>query len=861
MGAPGCGGHAQGGGRALSRSQQQPRLLDTEPARSQPPQSDGSARYAHVVVDQGGRDLDREFTYHVPAHLEEQLEVGSYVLVPLGPRRLPGWVTGFTRERPDFRTRPIAELLVDDPVLDERGVALARWMAEHYLCSLRDALRCLLPPGSGRDVCTHVAAEADGAAAAEVLARAPRQRQVFEAVVEAGEIELDELVDALRGEDESVTRSVVNSALGTLRDRGLVSVHRTLDRPRVRQRRQQVARLRGDRDWVAVIEELEGRAPAQVETLEALLEADEGLLVAELSRSAVGALEERGLVSVARERVLRAPEGAEMEGQVADFLELTAHQRGAYDRVVEALHDRRYLGLLLHGVTGSGKTEVYLHAIAAALAEGRGAIVLVPEIALTPLMVGRFRARFGDRLALLHSALSDGERFDEWARIERGDADVVVGARSAVFAPLEDIGVIVMDEEHERAYKQDSPPRYHAGDVARRRAREHEAVLILGGATPSLETFHAAQRPDGDLTLCRLPERIDSRPLPEVEVIDLRGETLMGRGGTFSQRLLDALDECLGRGEQAMLFLNRRGFSTFVMCRECGFSLRCPDCSVSLIYHHASREMRCHHCDHAVPMPDRCPACGSEDIGFHGLGTERVADQVTREFPDARVLRMDRDTTSRKGAYADILQRFADGEANVLIGTQMIAKGHDFPNVTLVGVLNADVGLNRPDFRASEQTFQLLTQVAGRAGRSDKPGRVLVQTYNPDHIAITAASRHDYDSFYEHELANRRENVYPPFVRLINLTITDEDEPRALAIARKMAYELQEQGLAHKRGEQQFVGPARAPLAKLRGRHRYHLLLKGPRLAPLRDALAEALDALGESAAAVSADVDPLDMM
>ncbi|MFW5867543.1 MAG: replication restart helicase PriA, partial [Armatimonadota bacterium] len=343
---------------------------------------------------------------------------------------------------------------------------------------------------------------------------------------------------------------------------------------------------------------------------------------------------------------------------------------------------------------------------------------------------------------------------------------------------------------------------------------------------------------------------------------DLRGETLMGKGGTFSQRLLDALEECLGRGEQAMLFLNRRGFSTFVMCRECGFTLKCRDCSVSLIYHHGSREMRCHHCDYHVPMPDICPSCESEDIGYKGLGTERVADQVTREFENARVLRMDRDTTSRKGAHADILRRFGRGEANVLIGTQMIAKGHDFPNVTLVGVLNADTGLNRPDFRASEATFQLLTQVAGRAGRAEKPGRVLVQTYNPTHVAIVSASQHDYESFYRHELEKRRENMYPPFARLINLTVSHEDEDAALKLARRVAYELQERGIRRDyHAPMQIVGPAPAPLARLRRQWRYHLLLKGRSIDELRDALTLALDALGDAAGHVTVDVDPLDMM
>jgi len=851
----------------LTQSPQQHRLFDDEPAPEPPGDAgDSTGRYAQVLIDQAGRGLESELTYAVPARLEDALQVGSYVLVPLGPRRLPGWITGFTTTRPSFRVRPIAGALVDEPVFDEHGLALARWMAEHYLASLRDCLRCLLPPGAGREPETLVALTEVGLAAdPRSLARAARQQQVLcalQAMGECAERPLAEVVAALQAGDASATQSAVTTALQALEERGLARIHRTLARPRVRGLTRQVARLEGERDWQAVAAEIAARAPRQAEAIEALLDAEDGLLVAELNRSAVAALEAKGLISVSEDAIRRSPSGGGTDGEESRFLALTAHQRCAFDRVDGALEAHEFRGLLLHGVTGSGKTEVYLHAIDSALKRGRGAIVLVPEISLTPQMVGRFEARFGERLALLHSQMGAGERYDEWMRVQRGEADVVVGARSAIFAPLADIGVIVVDEEHETAYKQDSPPRYHAIEIARMRARQHEGVLVLGSATPSLESYYEAREGAGELELCELPLRIDSRPLPAVEIVDLRGETLMGAGGTFSQRLLDALAECLERGEQAMLFLNRRGFSTFVMCRDCGFTLMCENCSVSLIYHHASREMRCHHCDFRLPMPDICPSCESEEIGFKGLGTERVADQIAREFPNARVLRMDRDTTARKGAHADILRRFGRGEANVLIGTQMIAKGHDFPNVTLVGVLNADTGLNRPDFRASEGTFQLLTQVAGRAGRADKPGRVLVQTYNPEHIAILSASQHDYAAFYLHELEKRRENMYPPFVRLVNLTISHEDAARAWAVATALAEELGGRGLERRNeAPMQLVGPAPAPLARLRNQFRFHLLLKGESTAQLRQALLEALEARGEEAMCVSVDVDPLDMM
>ncbi len=840
----------------MRRATLQPRLMDDD--------GDDGGRYAQVIVDQPGRSVDQAFTYSIPAHLEDAIQVGSYVQVPFGRRRVPGFVIGITTDRPDFRLKDVDSLLLDDRLFDESSIELARWLAEHYMATFRDGLRCMLPPGAGRGTETLVGLTDAGRVTGPAgLSRAPRQAVALRALADLGEtVTIERLAATIAQSDPTARPASVRSAVNALADRGLVQVRRSLKRAQVRTLARQVARLCVSEDECReAVTEVQRRAPRQAETLQALLDSvPEALPVADLNRAAVKALADKGLIAVSTEDQERRPEAMGIGGESEEFLALTGDQRCAYERVVDALDARAYRSLLLHGVTGSGKTEVYLHAISAALERGRGAIVLVPEIALTPQMVGRFRARFGDRLALLHSALGQGERYDEWHRILRGEADLVVGARSAVFAPLPDIGVIVIDEEHERAYKQDNPPRYHAIEVARLRARQHNAALVLGGATPSLETYYASQTEE-DFELCRLPERIDNRPLPEVEVVNLRGETLMGKGAVFSQRLLDALGECIERGEQAMLFLNRRGFSTFVMCRECGEALRCQDCAVSLIYHHQTRDMRCHHCDFTVPMPEVCPQCGSEDIGFHGQGTERVADQVEREFPGAHVLRMDRDTVSRKGAYTDILRRFARGEANVLIGTQMIAKGHDFPDVTLVGVLNADVGLHRPDFRATEHTFGLLTQVAGRAGRADKIGTVLVQTYNPDHPAIVYASKHDYESFYRYELEKRRENLYPPFTRLISLTVADEEEARTRQLAEKLAAELAGLGIGEKTGDRQYVGPAPAPLSRLRGRYRYHLLVKGPVIEGLREAVGRAIEALGDHASAVTVDVDPLDMM
>jgi primosomal protein N' (replication factor Y) len=604
-------------------------------------------------------------------------------------------------------------------------------------------------------------------------------------------------------------------------------------------------------------------APRQAEALRALAEAPGALPAAELNAGAIAALARDGLVTVTQEAVRRAPSEPGFGGEETSAQTPTPEQAEALQAVAQAAAAGGG-EVLLHGVTGSGKTEVYIQAIQSLRERGKSATVLVPEISLTPQLLGRFRARFGDDLALLHSAIGSGERFDEWHRIRSGQAWIVVGARSAVFAPCRSLGLIIIDEEHERAYKQDRPPRYDARTVAAERCRREGAVLLLGSATPSVETYYRFKEGEAHRRIVELTRRIDDRPLPEVELVDMREETKLGRTGTFSRQLMEGIGDCLLAGNQAILFLNRRGFSTFVMCRECGFSLRCPDCAVSLTYHYGTKRMLCHHCDHTERVPDTCPSCGGIEVGFHGLGTERVADQVQRDFPDARIVRMDRDTTATKGAHGGILREFASGNANILVGTQMIAKGLDLPNVTLVGVLNADVGLNRPDFRAAEHTFQLLAQVAGRAGRAGKPGRVIVQTYNPDHYAIRWASEHDYASFYYEELERRREvrgSPYPPFGYLLAVHLSDADEDAAAARATRLGHAVRE--LVEAEAPEVTVGgPAPAPLSKLRGRYRWLMVPRGPERAKLRELVVRAIRSLSKAdQAAIYLDLDPVDMM
>ncbi len=854
MGAAGCSRPAAGeGGTLNSPSQQQGNLLGSDET------------YAQVLIDRAARAVDRPFTYTIPSRLAERVAIGSRVLVPFGPQKLVADVVGFTDRAPPVKLKSIIKLLDEQPLFGAEQLDLARWVAQRYCCSLREALRLVTPPGVSRSRFTTIAITDEGRQIQpEQLSRAPRQSQILDLLQAiGGEDSLDNLVQqAQQTAGGKLSRAAVLSAVRSLEEKGLVEKRRGLRRPTASRRTQQVARLcNDDIDWAQVIEELSAIAPRQAEVVRALIESDRPIPVAELSRSTVAALADKGLVRVSEQRVQRIPDEPGLGNVDAEALRPTQAQHEILQRVCDVMQARRYEALLVHGVTASGKTEVYLQAIEAARAEGRSAIVLVPEIALTPQMVGRFRARFGDSLALLHSALSAGERYDEWDRVQRGEADIVIGARSAIFAPCQDLGIVVVDEEQEHAYKQESTPRYLATAVAAERARRSNAVLLMGSATPSVEAYFRACHEDG-LSLMTLPERIDSRPLPPVEIIDLRTETLMGKGGSFSQMMLEAIADRLERGEQTILFLNRRGFSTFVMCRECGHVLRCPDCAVSLTYHHGSRRMRCHHCDYSLPVPDLCPNCEGYEIGFHGLGTERVADQVQREFEGANVARMDRDTVSRKGAHGDILRSFARGEADILVGTQMIAKGLDLANVTLVGVLNADVGLHTPDFRAAERTFQLLTQVAGRAGRAEKPGEVLVQTYNPDHYAIVTAQKHDYVAFYEREIRARRHNLYPPFVELANLIFQDEDEDNAVSTARRAAVCLQDMGVFFKKGDVQFLGPAPAPLHKLRGRYRYQMLLKAADMERLNQTVRDLMEALADTGSTqVICDVEPMDMM
>jgi primosomal protein N' (replication factor Y) (superfamily II helicase) len=542
---------------------------------------------------------------------------------------------------------------------------------------------------------------------------------------------------------------------------------------------------------------------------------------------------------------------------------LTPAQSHALEHLHTLLPKRAFAAVLLHGVTGSGKTEIYMRAMAAALAQGQQVIYLVPEIALTPQLLARLHARFGRDVAVLHSRLTRGERLDEWLRVHRQQAAIAIGPRSAIFAPLQRVGLIIVDEEHDASYKQEEAPRYLARDVAIMRAKLTNAVVVLGSATPSLESFANAQQ--RRYHYLQLPERVGMQDLPPVVLVDLRREdNRAGVGEVLSHPLRQAIAACLARGEQTLLFLNRRGYATFVQCHDCGYICQCPRCSVALTFHFDDRTLKCHYCQFTATPPETCPACQGTRVEYFGTGTQKVEREVRRLFPQARVARMDRDATGGRHAYREILSRLAHGEIDILIGTQMIAKGHDFPRITLVGVVSADVTLGLPDFRAAERTFQLLTQVAGRAGRGEVPGAVLVQTFAPQHYAIQHAQMHDFHGFYTEEIAYRRRLGYPPAIRLAAIRFEARD-PQAVEqfcqafVALLRPYVHDGKGVT-------LLGPAPAVLAKLNNRYRWHLLLKAPTAKRLHDVLERSLRALKQasiprSGVRLSVDVDPVNLL
>ena len=668
--------------------------------------------YAEVAVP---LPIESTLTYALPEGLRELAAPGKRALVPVGARVVTGMIVGLPDAAGRDALRPVQEILDPEPLLDAHLLALTAWVAERYMAPWGLAIRAALPPGL--DAGTRLLAVAYAEPAPEELAALePGERALWEALEAGGHADVHALARRFGAE-------LARTALRGLVRRGLVAMQSELRPPRVKPRMEGVCSLADRAAAVALLPALERRAPQQAALLAHLMEA--GSMTRQAAERLAGAgalrgLRTKGLLRLELAEAPRRPYAAPPPPDPGPFSPTPA-QAVALERIAAAIDASGFRQILLHGVTGSGKTEVYLQAIARVLAAGRTALVLVPEIALTPLTMARFRARFGDDVAVLHSGLSPGERVDEWLRVRRGGARIAVGARSAVFAPLPRLGLVVVDEEHDPSYKQEDMPRYHARETALRRGELLGIPVLLGSATPSLESYHGAR--EGRAALLHLPHRIEARPLPAVTLVDMRHERGPGPYPFLSHLLRLRLRERLDRGEQALLFLNRRGFSSLLLCRACGHTVTCPRCSVSLTYHAAAQQLRCHYCGARRHPPDVCPRCGGATLRFLGIGTQQVEQGVRALFPGVSVARMDRDTTRGYRDFETLLDRLGRREVQVLVGTQMIGKGHDFPGITLVGVVSADLALNFPDFRATERTFALLTQVIGRAGRGGAAGR------------------------------------------------------------------------------------------------------------------------------------------
>jgi primosomal protein N' (replication factor Y) (superfamily II helicase) len=792
--------------------------------------------------------LDQSFTYRLPETLRHRAAVGCRVLVPFGPRRLTGVIVKLHDEAPTGEVREVFRLVDEEPVLEAELISLGCWISQYYCAPLGEVLRGMVPlAGEVRKTKLYSLTDSGRDAA--------RQLQLNAAEDDAAM----QVLGLLDGRPLSATylQKKVPKALNvirTLEKKGFITVE-DLEAQRD-PLRASAARLRAS--WL-VAGTSDMKLTKRERELHAFLELHPGTHnLEELETSVKGAsqaarsLARRGLIAIEPEAVtgVFAAEGP--------LKTLNPHQLEAYQQIEVALRGAKFQTFLLEGVTGSGKTEVYLKAIDACLALGRSALLLVPEIGLTPAVAGQFFHRFGNQVAILHSAFHDAERAEQWRRIRTGLATVVVGTRSGVFAPVRNLGLVVVDEEHDQSYKQQETPRYNGRDVAIVRAQAAGAVVVLGSATPSLESRYNAEQ--GKYKRLELPERIERRPMPDVEVIDMRQEFLETRKlATFSRRLVTTIAERLEHGEQTMLLLNRRGFSSFVACRSCGERVECVNCAVTLTYHRRDRRMLCHYCNYAQKIPSVCPKCGSEYLNFIGTGSEKVEEELHRDFPTARIARMDRDTVSGKRHFETILHGFREGDFDILVGTQMIAKGHDIPNVTLVGIVSADTGLGLPDFRAAERTFQLLTQAAGRAGRGDLPGIVLIQTINPEHYAVRFASEQNYAGFYAKEIQFRKLMRYPPFSALANILVRNQKQEAALAMSTELGRLLDPapEGL-------KVLGPAEAPVPKLKTEFRYQLLIKAVNRKRLNECLRELQRFAREkkwASTGLVIDVDPLTLL
>lgn len=814
-------------------------------------------KIAVAVLNDSTREYDREYDYIVPEALAGAVAPGMRVAVPFGKSNSlrQAFILKLKNESDSGNLKKIKRVLDSEPVLGGDMLELGDWMKRRYICTYADAFKCMLPAGVGlKGVKTVVLT------AGNYDVKSSQQKALLELLLEnGGECDAQEL------KKKSGIRNAM-SLLLKMQKSGMVEIRDDYN-TRVSEKTLRVAFLAKPRDEIAEL--IDGnllKSIQQIRVLEILAE-NAHVSTADLTRFAgvsagvLNTLEKHGYIAFGEVEVMRSPYANKEVAHTEAYIP-TSEQKFVLESLTGHLDSEKFAEILLHGITGSGKTEIYLQIAQQLVKKGKQAIVLVPEISLTPQMIGRFRARFGKRTAVMHSRLSLGERYDQWRLIRNDLVDVVVGVRSAVFAPLKRLGAIIVDEEHESTYKSEITPKYDAREIARQRCRQKNALMLLGTATPSIVTYHKAlKNKDNLFYLGKRPKNIE---MPEIKVIDMRRELETGNRSILSKTLTDEIAKNLESKQQTILLLNRRGHSNFVLCRNCGYAVKCRNCNITMTYHSNSERLICHYCGYTVKMPHLCPNCGSRRIKFFGTGTQKVEEELKKIFPNASMLRMDMDTTSAKNSHEEILNRFEQENIDILVGTQMIAKGLDFPKVTLVGMLAADGILNMEDYRATEKTFQLITQVSGRSGRGELPGRVVIQTYNTEAYSIIDACNNDFNGFYKKEIQLREQMIYPPFTHIATAVLTGANDESV----QKKSLEVREMISKYiKTNEGGFYvnGPSRAPVSKIKGDYRWRFILKCGSLTRLISLLTAVADRFNEvnrkNGIKLSVDIDPVSML
>lgn len=797
---------------------------------------------------------DKVFLYSVSAELAKDVLIGKRVLVPFGKRKMTGYILEISDDSDIAETKEIIEVLDREPLFDKKDLEFYRWMNNYYMHYLGKSLKAILP--GGIDVESNLWLNLSSKEKkTEDVKLSSLQKKIIHIL---GNFPKGLSIKKLKKE---IKKNQIYEDIKTLQQFKFITVEDRLKKPGVTTKTEKIINLTKE---PASDFRLTEKQKKIIDFLSRHGEIPLSSLATQFKNASatIRSLEKRGIVSSFAREVYRNPKNDLRIGTENTATILTCEQQVAFNKISEGISSHKYSPFLLHGVTGSGKTEIYFRAIEEILKSSGSVIFLVPEIALTPQLLSRVRQRFDNKeIAIIHSGISQSEKYDEWRRIQRGEARIIIGVRSAIFAPAGNIRLIIVDEEHDTSYKQDERMTYNARNLAVVKAKLNSATVVLGSATPGIQTYYNIH--NKDFKYLSLTKRVDNRPLPQVEIIDMKEER-DGKGSVpvLSRSLRNAIHDTVQTGKQTLLFLNRRGFTTFLYCLDCGYIFRCLNCSVSMTHHIKDNTLRCHYCNFSIKAPPVCPACGGSRINSYGVGTEKVEEEIKILFPEVRVERMDSDTTQKKGSCARILEALDRGEIDILIGTQMITKGHDYPNVTLVGVLSADTSLNIPDFRAAERTFQLITQVSGRGGRGDTPGRVVVQTFNPEHYAIKRAREHDFPGFYSDEIPIRRELGYPPFSRMVNFRISSLKRDKAIKCAKDLESIARELSRNEKLEEKvRIIGPAEAPIAKIKGRYRWHMLLMGENVKILHKLTRDIMSNAKKTESAIKVDVDPINFM